>query len=415
MSEGLRYASADVGYEGPVVRGADLEVRTGEVVGLVGPNGAGKTTLLRAVTGGARVLGGDVAICGRSVRAYGQAELARLVGVLPQSAPAAFAFEGRRFVEMGRHARVSRFGGLTPVDHAAVDRALALTDTAELADRAVDTLSGGDLQRLTLAQTLAQEPSVLLLDEPTSHLDLNHRLQVLDVVRCLADEGMAVLAVFHDLDMAARYSDRLAVVSAGKLSDAGSPEAVLTAGTLADVFGVRAVIGTDVVTGAVQILPVVRTEERATPRGVRVLVISGSGSGAAVMRRLAIAGFEVHAGALARGDTDEQVAASLDADVVLLPPFGEMRLQDEAAVADAARECDVVVVVATPFGPANMGNLRAATACGRKTVLVGDLTPEDDFTNGEATRVWSGLQDAGAVGCAEARDAVRGVEEVLAR
>ncbi len=412
MSATLRYDRATVGYVSPVVTGARLEVLPGEMVGLIGPNGSGKTTLVRAVTGGARVLEGEVRVDGRPAASYSRTQLARLVGVLPQTVPATFAFPAHQFVEMGRHAHVSRFGGLSADDRRAVADAMEMTDTAHLADELVDTLSGGDLQRLTLAQALAQEPSVLLLDEPTSHLDLNHRLQVLDVVRGLADEGMAVLAVFHDLDMAARYSDRLAVVHGGALLPADTPQNVLTAATLAEVFGVRAVIGTDPVTGTVQVLPVVRAHGRAPARGVSVLVVSGSGSGAAVMRRLVLAGYKVEAGALAKGDTDADVAAALEIPMWLLPPYGSMTAEDEGAVRLAAGRADVVVIAATPFGPANVGNLRAVAGAAARVVLVGVPRLEDDFTEGEAGELWTALKDGGARVCADPREVVHHVEEV---
>jgi iron complex transport system ATP-binding protein len=413
VSATLRYECASVGYDAPVVRDATLEVRPGEMVGLIGPNGAGKTTLVRAVTGGATVFSGAVAVADRPVGEYSRTELARLVAVLPQTAPSTFAFTARQFVEMGRHAHVSRFGDLTAHDHAAVERALALTDTGSLADRRVDELSGGDLQRLTLAQALAQEPEVLLLDEPTSHLDLNHRLQVLDVVRSLADEGLAVLAVFHDLDMAARYSDRLAVVAGGTVGEQGSPAEVLTQDTLRRVFGVAAVIGTDPVTGSVQVLPVVRAQEGAAPRGSRVLVISGSGTGAALMRRLVLEGFEVSAGALSLDDTDGAVARALEADFRELAAFAAMTAGDEAAVAALAGRAGAIVVVASPFGPHNLGDLRAVAGHAARVVLVGEMRPELDFAHGEAAAAWRGLEADGARVCADAREVVRCIEEVL--
>jgi iron complex transport system ATP-binding protein len=387
-------------------------------VGLIGPNGAGKTTLLRAVTGGARVFAGSIGVGERSVASYSHRELARIVAVLPQVTPATFAFSGRQFVEMGRHAHVSRFGDLGAADLSAVARALQLTDTDSLVDRRLDELSGGDLQRLTLAQALAQEPAVLLLDEPTSHLDLNHRLQVLDVVRSLADDGLAVLAVFHDLDMAARYSDRIAVVAEGALLMQGTPAEVLTQETLRRVFGVAAVIGADPVTGSVQVLPVVRAQEgRVASRGARVLVISGSGSGAALMRMLTLEGFELSAGALAVEDTDGAVASALRAPFRRVAQFAALSEQDEAAVAALAAAADAVVVVASPFGPDNLGNLRAIVGAGvaGRTVLLGVFSPDLDFARGEATALWDDLARAGALPCAAAKDVVGCVEEVMAR
>ncbi len=414
MSAGLRYEVASVGYDAPVVSGVTLEVLPGEVVGLIGPNGAGKTTLLRAVTGGARMFGGAITVGDRAAGSYTHSELARVAAVLPQTAPTSFAFTSRQFVEMGRHAHVARFGALTSHDHEAVDRAMTLTDTAAFSDRRVDELSGGDLQRLTLAQALAQEPEVLLLDEPTSHLDLNHRLQVLDVVRSLADDGLAVFGVFHDLDMAARYSDRLAVVVGGGVPQQGSPAAVLTRATLAGVFGVAAVIGTDPVTGTVQVLPVMRSQSAsAGPAGPRVHLVSGSGTGAAIMRRLVLEGFEVSAGALSSDDTDAAVAIALGLAMREIAPFAAMSSQDEAAVRALAHIADAIVVVATPFGPDNIGNLRSLADRASRVVLVGALTPAMDFSRGEAIALWEGLTSAGALACADPRDLIRCIEGVL--
>ena len=409
----LRYATATVGYGVPVVEGVELAVAAGELVGLIGPNGAGKTTLLRAVTGGARVLAGEILLGGRPLASLRRQEVARLAGVLPQNSPAEFAFSARSYVEMGRHAHLSRFAtSLGKADRSAVDRALSLTGTEHLADERVDRLSGGDVQRLTLAQALAQEPSVLLLDEPTSHLDLNHRLEVLDAVRALADGGLAVLAVFHDLDMAARYSDRLAVVASGGLRAQGPPRSVLTSSTLSDVFGVRAVIGTDPVTGAVQVTPVVRNGVRPRPGAPRVLVISGSGTGAALMRRLALAGYPVRCGALSDGDTDAEVARALGMPFAGLGRDVAMRQPDIAALKEVARESDAVVVVATPFGRSNVGNLRGVVAEASRSLLLGEFEPSLDYTDGEAMRLWGRLRDDGARQCADERAVMAALEEV---
>jgi len=225
-----------------------------------------------------------------------------------------------------------------------------------------------------------------------------------------------VLAVFHDLDMAARYSDRLIVVAGGGVPVQGSPEEVLTRETLADVFGVAAVIGTDPVTGTVQVLPVVRSEATAVAaRGVRVHVVSGSGTGAAIMRRLVLEGFEVSAGALSSDDTDGAVAGALGLPMRETAPFASMTAQDEAAARALAHIADVIVAVATPYGPENLGNLRAVADRAGKTVLVGAMTAEMDFSRGEASALWDGLVEAGAAVCPDPRDLVRCIEEVLDR
>lgn len=412
---GLEYRDASVGYERPVVSEASLAVRSGEIVGLIGPNGAGKSTMLRAVTGGARILSGSLEVLGRSRDDYDARSLAAVVAALPQAVTATFRFSAREFVEMGRHPHVGRFSGMSSSDSAVVDQAMERTDTARLAADPVDTLSGGDLQRLTLAQTLAQQPSVLLLDEPTSHLDLNHRLQVLDLVRRLADEGLAVLAVFHDLDMAARYSDVLAAVHDGRVGPCGTPREVLTGRLLGDVFGVSAVIGTDAVTGAVSVTPVLRRGETPEPRGVRVHVIGGSGTASRLLRRLVLEGYEVTAGALNAGDTDHEVAVALGLRFVPLPPFAPVDTQAEAEASALAAVADVVVVSDTPFGSANLGNLRSALGSSAPLVLVGALGEDRDFTRGEAARMWSDALARGAVTAATEDDVLEAISEVSGR
>ena len=403
MSARLSYEAATVGYPGvTVVHDATLGVAPGEVVGLIGPNGAGKSTLLRAVTGTARVAAGRITLAGEPLEALGPRDRARIVGVVPQQVTAAFSFSAREFVLMGRHPHLARLQHVGPSDVALAERVMARTDTLRLADEPVDTLSGGDLQRLALAQALAQEPSVLLLDEATSHLDLNHRLQVLDLVRELADGGLAVLAVFHDLDLAARFSDRLGVVAHGALGPVGPPAGVLTAQMLARVFGVRAVVGTDAVTGAVAVTPVLREEAvTGTARG-RVLVVGGSGTAAALLRRLHLAGYEVLAAALNHGDVDQAVAEALALEHVELPAFGEVDAAAEAAVATMAARADAVVVSEVPFGRANLGNLRAIRGAATRTVLVGEFGPGRDFSGGQATGLIGELESAGAIRLADA-------------
>ncbi|MDO9556324.1 MAG: ABC transporter ATP-binding protein [Coriobacteriia bacterium] len=395
----LAFSSATVGYGSvAIVREVELEVSAGAFVGLVGPNGAGKSTLLRSVTGAAEVLSGAITLGGGSIVRMSPKQRARIVGVVPQTLPVAFAFDGRAFVEMGRHPWLGRLQDLSAEDAAIVDEVMELTDTSRLARERVDTLSGGDLQRLTVAQALAQRPRVLLLDEPTSHLDLNHRLQVLDLVRRLADEGMAVLGVFHDLDIAARYSDHIAVVADGSMAPAQTPERALSAAVIESVFGVKAVVRTDPVTGTLAITPVVRRADIERPTRGRVGVVCGSGAGAALMRKLALASVSVACGALNRGDVDQAVAEALDADHVDLPAFGEMTAAAEEVVRQEYAACACVIVAPTPFGRANVGNLRAAVRCGAPLVLVGEMTAERDFSGGEATSLWGEVVKAGALG-----------------
>ncbi len=389
---GLRFSRATVGYgETPIVSGVSLEVGRGELVGLIGPNGAGKSTLLKTITGGARLLAGSLQIAGIAHDALDAPARARIVGVVPQSPPAIFSFTAREFVAMGRHAHLGRLTHESPADGAIIERVMDLTDTTRLAPEAVNTLSGGDLQRLTLAQALAQEPQVLLLDEPTSHLDLNHRLQVLDLVRDLAEDGLAVLGVFHDLDLAARYSDRLAIVASGEIRVCGTPPEVLTPQHLREVFAVRAVVGTDPVTGTVSITPVVREQSAVTPYRETVFVLCGSGSGATLMRRLVLDGYRVTACALSRGDVDRSVAEALGVEFVELPPFGLLSGEQTREVERLAHQARLRVVCDVPFGSGNLANLEVVERAAGPTLLLGEFDADRDFADGAATKVWERL------------------------
>ena len=413
----LSYRRADVGYRGAaVVRGASLDVAAGEIVGLIGPNGAGKSTLLRAVTGDSEVLGGQVSLAGSAVDDLSSRERASVVGVVPQRITAAFSFPAVEFVEMGRHPHLPRFGRPGPEDREAVEWAMSLTDTLRLGDVPTDALSGGDLQRLAFAQALATRPRVLLLDEATSGLDLNHRLQVLDLTRELAEGGLGVLAVFHDLDLACRYSDRIAVVAEGALGLAESPERVVTAEMLRSVFGVRAVVGTDAVTGAVSVTPVLRDGAVSEERRGNVLLVGGAGTAAPLMRRLVRSGWEVSAAALNAGDADAVLAEALGVDYTEIPPFAPMDSAAAVNVAQAADRADAIVVCNVPFGHGNIDNMLVAVRAGKPLVLMGGIA-ERDFAGGAANSYWIEAVAAGAVvvESADAAEAERALDGVLRR
>ncbi len=410
MTAIVTWSGASVGYgERGVLSGVDLALGTGEVLGIVGPNGSGKSTLLKAITGEATITSGLVSVDGMPIGSITAAQRARIVAVVPQKVDAAFLFTAREFVEMGRHAHIPRFAPPSAHDRRVVDEMMDRTDTAHLASRSVDELSGGELQRLAFAQALAQEPRVLLLDEPTNHLDLNHRLQVLDLARDLAREGMAVLSVFHDLDLAARYSDRMAVVFEGRVESADAPSRVLTSSMVRSVFGVRAVVEPDPVSGAISVTPILRDAAVLPASPGRILVIGGSGVAAPTLRRLTLAGWDVCSGALNEGDSDATVCAALGLDYVSVPPFASMTEGSEAEVEALAETVDEIVVCDVPFGHGNLGNLRALACHASKTVLVGSIENRD-YCDGEARGLWELLVSQGArmVDSADDAFAVRG-------
>lgn len=241
--------SADaVGFEGvrvrlggrEVLRDLDLRVAPGEVVALAGPNGAGKTTVFRVASRVIQPDAGRVCVGGDPIASVSRRELARRLAVVPQDVTVAFPFRAGEIVLMGRAPHLSGLSFESSEDVALARRAMAELSIEHLADRPVDELSGGERQLVLVARALAQEPRVLLLDEPTSHLDLRHRTAVLERVRRFADAGGAALVVSHDLTLSARSCDRIALLDGGALRACGAPAEVLTAANLRAVFHVEA-------------------------------------------------------------------------------------------------------------------------------------------------------------------------------
>ncbi|MGW9591351.1 ABC transporter ATP-binding protein [Streptomyces chartreusis] len=267
----LSATGVTVAYEGvDVVHDASVTLRPGEVTVLVGPNGSGKSTLLRTIARLQRPRTAALVVDGADGLALTPREFSRRVALLTQGRPTPSGLTVRDVVEFGRYPYRGRWGRADPDGPASVERALAMTGVADLADRGAEHLSGGQLQRVWLAGCLAQETGVLLLDEPTTYLDLRYQIELLDLVRDLADDhGIAVGAVLHDLDQAAALADRIVLLDEGRIVAEGLPEDVLTAERLTGVYGIRIEVGTDPLTGRLRTRAIgrhhTRTERLSTP------------------------------------------------------------------------------------------------------------------------------------------------------
>ncbi|MEI4488650.1 ABC transporter ATP-binding protein [Frigidibacter sp. MR17.14] len=266
----LRTRNLAAGYAGTgVLDGIDLDFAARRITAIVGANACGKSTLLRAL---ARLLvpsRGQVLLDGRSIRDIAPKALARQLGLLPQSPIAPEGISVLDLVGHGRHPHQRLFGGFTAADEAAVAEALDATGTRSLAQRDVTDLSGGQRQRVWIALALAQQTGVLLLDEPTTFLDINHQIEVLDLLAALnRDRGTTIVMVLHDLNLAARYADRLVALRAGCVHSAGPPSEVLTEAMVREVFGLEALVMPDPLTGRPMIIPCSRspTGRRASDR-----------------------------------------------------------------------------------------------------------------------------------------------------
>ena len=272
--------------EKTLLDGVDLQAERGQLVGLIGPNGAGKTTLLRTISGILRYRQGSIRLEGSDLMSMSPKDAAATLALVPQIAPYTYGFTSMEIVLMGRYPHLGRFQVEGREDDRIAREAMRLTEIEQFADRTLDTLSGGERQRVFVARALAQQPRILLMDEPTANLDVLHQLKVLDLVRQLVDDGLTAIAAIHDLNMAARYCDKLVLLSGGQVLAEGSPSEVLTPETIESAFGVKSAVYQDPITGSLAISligpadghPQNGTGPRSSAAAERARVPSGHGT-----------------------------------------------------------------------------------------------------------------------------------------
>ncbi len=226
-----------------VLDNISLQVGEGEFVSIIGPNGSGKTTLLRLMDGIIRAEKGKVELKGRDLAHLSRRYVAKLVAVVPQETTLTFPFSVREVILMGRAPRLPVFGFESGSDFEIATQAMEMTGTVRFSGRSMASLSGGERQRVLIARALAQQPEIMLLDEPTAFLDIRHQVEIFELVRTLRErKGLTVVTVTHDINLASLYSDRIVLLKEGKIFAEGRPEDVLTPANLEDVYGTRILV-----------------------------------------------------------------------------------------------------------------------------------------------------------------------------
>lgn len=259
-------SSVDVGYDATIVYNVSLDLTPSACTALVGPNGSGKSTLLRALAGSLEPRAGQVIIDGDDITRLRTREVARRIGILHQGTTTPEAITVRQLVEQGRYPHVGALGMLRRRSDPAIEEAMATTDVVRFAERPVDELSGGERQRVWLALALAQQSPILLLDEPTTFLDVGHQMETLALIdRLRVTRRLTVLAVLHDLNHAFAIAQRVIVMNAGRIVAAGPPDEIITAELMSDVFSVDAYVGQHQRTGTRFVVPLGSTAPPGGP------------------------------------------------------------------------------------------------------------------------------------------------------
>ncbi len=362
----------------------------GEVLGVIGPNGSGKTTLVRVLAGLLKPDSGEVSLGGQSIHAMHPSKRARSIAYMPQSATQ-HPFTALETVLMGRYPHLGRFGLEGLSDREMAREAMASTGTEEFAARQLDTLSGGERQRVLLARTIAQQGEVMLLDEPTASLDLRHQLSTMEIVRReVAARNIAAVVIVHDLSLAGRYCDRLMLMSEGRVTATGTPDAVLTSVNLRTAFDVETIVEPDPVTGRPHVTLLGASSDSALDNrvgeGVTVHLVCGAGSGRDLMHQLASAGYTVTACVLGQGDTDYETASRLRLEFVPSGPFSPIDDTQDAAHRGLVARADYVVLCDMAIGHNNLRNLSAARGAAKLFAIDGRPTRDLDYTGGEGAK-----------------------------
>src|SRR6266480_1820843 len=389
----------------PLLYAVHLQVRAGEMLGLLGPNGSGKTTLLRLISGVLRPQQGKIFLEGRDLQQWGRRGAARRIAVVPQELHMPFAFTVEDMVGLGRTPFVNFLGSQTKHDQSIVQEAMQAAGIDTLAPRFFNELSGGERQRVIIAMALAQEPRLLLLDEPTSHLDIKYQVETLELVQRLNRErGVTVIAAMHDLNLAARYFPRLLLFQRGIVADAG-PAEVLEPHLLKRVYGIDVQVG--ILRGAehISVLPPgseIAEEDLFRERGPRPLVhvMAGGGTGEMMMRALADAHIPFIAGALNIGDSDHTLALRLASEVITEQPYAPISQQVQKQVRASLAPVELLIICPMPIGPGNLALLQEAVATGQRGLPVLLLHTTDiakrDYTGGGGQQLLDALVRMGA-------------------
>lgn len=362
----------------------------GEFVGILGPNGCGKTTLLKTFSKILSPIKGTVIIEDTDINELDSKNLAKKMACVSQDTDVAFAFTVKEIVLMGRNPHIGRVSPLTENDYKIVEDAMRITNVSHLSNRFITEISGGERQRVLIARALAQQPDILLLDEPTSHLDINHQIEILSMIHDLTPR-ITVIGVFHDLSLASYFCDRIILMKSGKIIASGTPEEVITSDLIYDTFSIRMMVFRHPVSGKPYLVPEYGTHSNAANK--KIHIVSGGGSGTNLMYNLCIHGYSVTAGVLSVLDTDYKTASAMKIPVISEPPFSNITEKSLKLQKNMFDESDMIVVISMPVGFGNISNLKSLMGYESKLYIVGDIV---DFTDGEADSVLKKLIEDGA-------------------
>lgn len=390
----LTISKLEFGIDGrQLLKNINLTVGKKEFVGLIGPNGAGKSTLLRCING-INTATGEIKIAGHNLSELDSRQVAQLVGYMPQDAQIAFDFPAIDVVLAGRYPYLSWRKNLTAQDYEIAKKCMEYTGTDKFANTPINQVSGGELQRILFAKVLAQETDILLLDEPTSSLDISYQEDIFKYSSQLCQQGKTVIMAVHDLRLAAQFCTRLVLMEQGKIIADGSPQDVLTEENLAVAYGIQTRVFENRVTGMIDLYSYDKCAKEAA---LQLHIIGGGGTAAQIMRQSFDRGYILSGGVFHEGDSDLECAKVFAVDAVSCVPFTEI---DEQAQRDNIKKiaaADITVLCNIAVGRYNLANLTAADHAAKLVIIEDTEFADRDYTGGAAQKIYDSLKNKAIV------------------
>lgn len=375
-----------------VLHGINLSLHEGEVVALLGPNGSGKTTLIRSLCKVLKPTAGTVCIDNKSIQSMSHLEVARQISLVPQREETLFDFTVQQMIAMGRFPWGDTSSEIT-------ERATDRMQLSALSSRLFSTLSGGERQRVLLARALAQDTPIILMDEPTAHMDVGYQVASLGLLNELSAEGRTICVAVHDLNLASGFASRAVLLFGGRIVLDAATNDVLTSNEIERVFGARFSRVADQLSQRTILVPEFLNPQCKSPNPKIIHLIGGGGSAAPILAHLWQAGHQLTLGVAHEGDSDLSTANKLGIQATTVAPFSFITAEISAIAERQAEKAEWVLLCSAPFAEGNLENLKLAgrlLAKGKKIVLLPE--PEIwDYTKGEAEQLRRDLLDSGAV------------------
>lgn len=382
-----------------VLKDISFNIKKGEFVSIIGPNGSGKSTLLKTLNGLYKIDNGTILLDGKELNKYKSRDMARSIALVPQDTNVSYEFTVEEIVMMGRHPYKGRFDREDEDDLNIIYESMRLTNTFNLKERLITEISGGERQRVFIARALAQKSSVILLDEPTSHLDINHQMDVLNLLRDLnKEQGITIVLVIHDINLAARYSDWIILLKNGVILGKGTPNEVITSENVEMTYDIKVAVDINKYTNSPYLTPIEKTKNPKCS-GIKVHIISGGGTGQKIVNRLYSEGYNITMGVLNVGDSDWSLGKSLSIPIAEEAPFTGISKRAYEKNMDYIKEAEIILLMKVPIGSGNIKNYQAAEEAlnmGKKVFLIEDDSyREFDYTGGEGIKLLNRMKDKG--------------------